>query len=459
MNFFLNKKVGILGLSKTGISSIKFLKKKGFDVFGWDDNKKILSKIKKNGLNIQILNKANLKKMTFLLVSPGIPSSGKKKHVILKQARKEKVEIVNDVELFFRFNPEEKYIGVTGTNGKSTTVCLLNHILKKLKINNSLSGNIGKPVFDLKSYKQSFNILEISSFQLESMTRTRFNVAVLLNISKDHIERHKNFQKYISEKIKIFNNQSENDFSIIGIDDKVTSYLVKKLKKKLNSKIITISGKNNSADIYVKNRKLIINLNLGKKKVFKKINIEQFKNFLGEHNYQNIAAVYAIILSLGFLDWKKIENSIKSFKILPHRLQKIRKVCDITFINDSKATNIDATDQALKNFNNIYWILGGRIKEKNLQKLKKHFFRIKHVFLVGETKFLYEKYLRNFLECTIVKNLAEAVKLSYFLAKEKIKKEKVKPSIILLSPACSSLDEWRDFEERGNAFIKIVKRI
>jgi len=459
MNFFLNKKVGILGLSKTGISSIKFLKKKGFDVFGWDDNKKILSKIKKNGLNIQILNKANLKKMTFLLVSPGIPSSGKKKHVILKQARKEKVEIVNDIELFFRFNPEEKYIGVTGTNGKSTTVCLLNHILKKLKINNSLSGNIGKPVFDLKSYKQSFNILEISSFQLESMTRTRFNVAVLLNISKDHIERHKNFQKYISEKIKIFNNQSENDFSIIGIDDKVTSYLVKKLKKKLNSKIITISGKNNSADIYVKNRKLIINLNLGKKKVFKKINIEQFKNFLGEHNYQNIAAVYAIILSLGFLDWKKIENSIKSFKILPHRLQKIRKVCDITFINDSKATNIDAADQALKNFNNIYWILGGRIKEKNLQKLKKHFFRIKHVFLVGETKFLYEKYLRNFLECTIVKNLAEAVKLSYFLAKEKIKKEKVKPSIILLSPACSSLDEWRDFEERGNAFIKIVKRI
>ena len=459
MNFFLNKKVGILGLSKTGISSIKFLKKKGFDVFGWDDNKKILSKIKKNGLNIQILNKANLKKMTFLLVSPGIPSSGKKKHVILKQARKEKVEIVNDIELFFRFNPEEKYIGVTGTNGKSTTVCLLNHILKKLKINNSLSGNIGKPVFDLKSYKQSFNILEISSFQLESMTRTRFNVAVLLNISKDHIERHKNFQKYISEKIKIFNNQSENDFSIIGVDDKVTSYLVKKLKKKLNSKIITISGKNNSADIYVKNRKLIINLNLGKKKVFKKINIEQFKNFLGEHNYQNIAAVYAIILSLGFLDWKKIENSIKSFKILPHRLQKIRKVCDITFINDSKATNIDAADQALKNFNNIYWILGGRIKEKNLQKLKKHFFRIKHVFLVGETKFLYEKYLRNFLECTIVKNLAEAVKLSYFLAKEKIKKEKVKPSIILLSPACSSLDECRDFEERGNAFIKIVKRI
>ena len=459
MNFFLNKKVGILGLSRTGISSIKFLKKKGFDVFGWDDNKEILSKAKKNRLNIKNLNNTNLKKMEFLVVSPGIPSLGKKKHVILKKAKKENIEIVNDIELFFRFNPEEKYIGVTGTNGKSTTVCLLSHIFKKLKINNSLSGNIGKPVFDLKKFKKSFNILEISSFQLELMKRTRLNVAVLLNISKDHIERHGSFEKYIAEKIKIFNNQSENDISIIGVDDKITSNLAKKLEKKLFSKIITVSGKNNKADIYIKNKKLTINLNLEKKRFLKKINIEQFKNFLGEHNYQNIAAVYAIVLSLGYFDWRKIENSIKSFKILPHRLQKTRQIGDITFVNDSKATNIDATDQALKNFKNIYWILGGRIKEKNLQKLKKHFFRIKHVFLIGETKFLYKKYLKNFLDCTIVKNLEEAVKLSYFLAQKKIKKEKVTSSIVLLSPACSSLDEWRDFEERGNAFIKFVKKI
>ena len=172
--------------------------------------------------------------------------------MILKKAKKENVEIVNDIELFFRFNPEEKYIGVTGTNGKSTTVCLLSHIFKKLKINNSLSGNIGKPVFDLKKFKKSFNILEISSFQLELMKRTRLNVAVLLNISKDHIERHGSFEKYIAEKIKIFNNQSENDISIIGVDDKITSNLAKKLKKKLFSKIITVSGKNNKADIFAR---------------------------------------------------------------------------------------------------------------------------------------------------------------------------------------------------------------
>jgi len=456
MNFFLNKKVGVLGLSRTGISSIKFLKKKSFVVFGWDDNKKILSKAKKK-LNIKILKNSNLKEMSFLLTSPGIPSSGKKKHSILKQAGKKKVEILNDIELFFRFNPEEKYIGVTGTNGKSTTVCLLNHIFKKLRINNSLSGNIGKPVFDLKRFKQSFNILEISSYQLEVMKRTRFNVAVLLNISKDHIDRHENFEKYISEKIKIFNNQSRNDISIIGVDDKTTSSLAKKLKKKLCSKIITVSGKNNKADIYIKDKKLIINLNLKKKRILKKINIEQFRNFLGMHNYQNIAAVYAVILSLGFFDWIKIASSIKSFKILPHRVQKIRQIGNITFVNDSKATNIDATDQALKNFNNIYWILGGRAKEKNLQKLKKHFFRIKHVCLVGETKFLYEKYLKNFLNCTVVNNLHEAVKLSYDLAKKEIKK--TNPSVVLLSPACSSIDEWKDFEDRGNSFINFVKQI
>ena len=431
MNFFLNKKVGILGLSRTGISSMKFLKRKGFDVFGWDDNKEVLSKAKKNKLNIQNLNNNNLKEMTFLLVSPGIPFSGKKKHSILKQAEKKKIEILNDIELF----------------------------LKKLKINNSLSGNIGKPVFDLKKFKKIFNILEISSFQLELMKRATFKVAVLLNITKDHIERHQSFKKYINEKIKIFNNQSENDISIIGVDDEVTSSLVKKLKKKLCSKIITVSGKNNKADIYVKNKKLIINFNLKKNKISKIVNIRQFNNFLGVHNYQNIAAVYAIVLSLGFYNWKQIENSIKSFNVLPHRLQKIRQVNDITFVNDSKATNINATDQALKNFNNIYWILGGRLKEKNLEKLQKHFSRIKHVFLVGETKFLYEKYLKDFLDCTIVKSLEEAVQLSYLLAKKNIKEKKIKYPIVLLSPACSSLDEWRDFEDRGNAFIKFVKRI
>ena len=139
------------------------------------------------------------------------------------------------------------------------------------------------------------------------------------------------------------------------------------------------------------------------------LQLGQFNNFLGVHNYQNIAAVYAIVLSLGFYKWKQIENSIKSFKALPHRLQKIKQINNITFVNDSKATNIDATNQALKNFKNVFWILGGRLKERSLQKLKKHFFRIKHVFLVGETKFLYQKYLKNFLDCTTVKNLEEAV--------------------------------------------------
>ena len=169
--------------------------------------------------------------------------------------------------------------------------------------------------------------------------------------------------------------------------------------------------------------------------------------------------MYAIVLSLGFYKWKQIENSIKSFKALPHRLQKIKQINNITFVNDSKATNIDATNQALKNFKNVFWILGGRLKERSLQKLKKHFFRIKHVFLVGETKFLYQKYLKNFLDCTTVKNLEEAVKLSHFLAQKNIKEKKIKSSIVLLSPACSSLDEWKDFEDRGNAFIKFVKKI
>ena len=460
MNFFLDKKIGILGLSKTGISSVKFLKKKGFDIFGWDDNKELFSKLKKkNNFNIKNLNSNNSKYMDLLLVSPGISSTGKNKHKILKKINNDKVEIINDIELFYRFNPDEKYIGVTGTNGKSTTVSLLNHTLKKLKIKSTLGGNIGKPVFDLKRIKKSFCILEISSFQLELMKRTKFKVAILLNITKDHLDRHGNFNNNIFEKIKIFNNQNKNDFSIIGIDNKITLSLVKKLKKKLSSKIITISGQNNNADIYVKNKNLIINFILNKKKIFKKINLEKYKNIVGEHNYQNIAAVYASILCLNFNNWEKIYTSIRSFKALPHRLQKIREINGATFYNDSKATNVSSTNYAIKNFNNIYLILGGRLKEKSLEELKKNFFRIRHIFLLGETKFLYQRYLKNFLDCTVVKNLKEAVKLAYNLSKNEIKNKKIKSSNILLSPACSSLDEWKNFEERGKAFIKFVKEI
>ena len=140
-------------------------------------------------------------------------------------------------------------------------------------------------------------------------------------------------------------------------------------------------------------------------------------------------------------------------------MQKIREINGATFYNDSKATNVSSTNYAIKNFNNIYLILGGRLKEKSLEGLKKNFFRIRHIFLLGETKFLYQRYLKNFLDCTTVKNLEEAVKLSHFLAQKNIKEKKIKSSIVLLSPACSSLDEWKDFEDRGNAFIKFIKKI
>ena len=140
--------------------------------------------------------------MDLLLVSPGISSTGKNKHKILKKINNDKVEIINDIELFYRFNPDEKYIGVTGTNGKSTTVSLLNHTLKKLKIKSTLGGNIGKPVFDLKRIKKSFCILEISSFQLELMKRTKFKVAILLNITKDHLDRHGNLIIIFLKKLK-----------------------------------------------------------------------------------------------------------------------------------------------------------------------------------------------------------------------------------------------------------------
>jgi len=459
--FFSKKKVAVLGLGKSGISTINFLKKKGFIVYAWDDNKEIRKKVKKRGINTNNFSKVNLREFTFLVVSPGIHTRGPKKHFLISKAKLKKLEVINDIELFFRFNPISQYIGITGTNGKSTTASLLSHVFNKLRINNSLGGNIGKPIFDLKKQKNGFYILEISSFQLELMKSPRFRIAVLLNITNDHLDRHGTINKYVSEKIKIFNNQKESDFSVIGIDNKISKNLLKIVKKKYYSEIFSISGLNENANIYVKGNYLNINYNSkNQKKISKKINLNKFNNFRGSHNYQNIAAIYSILLKLNLCNWDKIEEAIKSFPGLPHRLQSIRKINNIEYINDSKATNIDSSDKALSIFKkNIYWILGGKSKEKSLTKLKKHFPKIKHVFLLGETKYLYKKYLQNFLKCTIVKNLRDAIVLSHKLVQEERIKKKLNTGVILFSPACSSLDEWNNFEERGNSFISVVKKL
>ena len=248
---------------------------------------------------------------------------------------------------------------------------------------------------------------------------------------------------------------------MIGIDNKISKNLLKIVKKKYYSEIFSISGLNENANIYVKGNYLNINYNSkNQKKISKKINLNKFNNFRGSHNYQNIAAIYSILLKLNLCNWDKIEEAIKSFPGLPHRLQSIRKINNIEYINDSKATNIDSSDKALSIFKkNIYWILGGKSKEKSLTKLKKHFPKIKHVFLLGETKYLYKKYLQNFLKCTIVKNLRDAIVLSHKLVQEERIKKKLNTGVILFSPACSSLDEWNNFEERGNSFISVVKKL
>ena len=187
--------------------------------------------------------------------------------------------------------------------------------------------------------------------------------------------------------------------------------------------------------------------------------MRNFDNIVGAHNYQNLAAVYAVLFKLGFHNYKKIEKSIKTFKGLPHRLQKVREINKIKYINDSKATNLDSTQRALECYNNIYWILGGKAKEKNLDKLKKYFSKIQHVFLIGETKKIYKSYIKNYLKHTVSMNLKDAVKSAHYLAHTEYNSNSKNPPVILFSPACSSLDEWESFEKRGDAFIKLVKKL
>ena len=252
------KNIAVLGLSKSGISTINFLKKKGFNAIGWDDNIEIRRRAKKKGIKIENLKKTNIKKISFLIVSPGIHSLGSLRHPLIKKADLAGIEIINDIELFFKLYPNSNCIGVTGTNGKSTTVSLLHHVFNKIKIKNSLGGNIGKPIFSIKHPKNGFYILEISSFQLELMQSARFKIGIILNITKDHLERHGSFKKYVSQKVKIFDNQQKSDLSVLGLDNVISKNILKKIKRNNASQVLTISTNNKNSDIYVKNNYLYI---------------------------------------------------------------------------------------------------------------------------------------------------------------------------------------------------------
>jgi UDP-N-acetylmuramoylalanine--D-glutamate ligase len=301
--------------------------------------------------------------------------------------------------------------------------------------------------------KNATYIFETSSYQLDLIAKTRFHIASLLNITPDHLDRHHDMEGYIAAKKRIFMNQKEGDYAVIGVDNPNSKRVYEDLKndRQFAAKIVPISTKIILKDGVSVIDKVIYN-NI---ETPSKIDLGFLPCLQGEHNAQNIAVAFANCV-LSKISEEKIVSAIKSFKGLRHRMQLIAKVGDLVFINDSKATNAESTENALKAFENIYWILGGKPKEGGIETLKPYFSKIKYAFLIGEATEEFAKTLDgkvSYFKCGDLKNAFETAYNK--AASDSNKGEKN----ILLSPACASFDQWKNFEQRGDYFCELVNQL
>tara|TARA_B100001175_G_C19510298_1_gene643366 strand:+ start:1444 stop:2727 length:1284 start_codon:yes stop_codon:yes gene_type:complete len=407
----------IYGLGSTGRSVEKYLKNKNFsNVKVWDD--KIKTKREK-----KIFSKY-LDLSDYIIISPGISLKSAK---LKKKLIKNKNKIITDIDLFYLLNPNIKSIIITGTNGKSTTCKILEHVLKKNKINVKLGGNIGKPVLDLNLNGSPFVIIEASSFQLAYSKYIKPDYAAILNITNDHLEWHGSMKEYINSKLKIFSNQDNNNLAFLN-----NKLLIKKFKKnKYQSKLKYV------------NKKKYVHLQ-------KKINNNYLRSVV---NAENMSYIFEFSKVFKIKE-NNIVASLKSFRGLNHRHEIFYKKNNKIFINDSKATSFESSKFALGSNENIFWIVGGLPKVGDIFKMNKVKKNIIKAYIIGNYSKYFKKYFTNKIKFELSKNMKNAVSTLF----KDIKKAKQKNMTILLSPASASYDQYKNFEERGNEFKKLIMK-
>lgn len=440
-----NKKVLLVGLAKTGVSTIKHLNRLGAkvvvnDIKDKDTLKDILDELSDLN-NVEYIlgyHPENVDDVDITVVSPGVPLD---LPFILKLKSKN-IEIIGEVELAYRLSQNPIFIGITGTNGKTTTTSLVGEIFKKASKDTYIVGNIGNPVIDTVGIANENSVLvtELSSFQLESIDKFKPHVSAILNFTEDHLNRHHTMKAYIEAKARIFENQDSKDFCILNYDDEDVRSLSDSVKAK---KIFFSRKKSLEYGIYLDEKKNII-INIGEKITL--LSKDEL-SLPGDHNLENCMAAAAIAY-VSNIDIDVIRKVLKTFAGVEHRQEFVRNLNGIMFVNDSKATNPDSSIKAVQSYNRpIVLIAGGMDKQSSFDEFldiaKENVYAL---VLLGETAQKIKECAQNkgFDNITIVKDMKEAVKASYQIAKD--------GDVVLLSPACASWDMYKSFEVRGIDF-------
>ena len=450
--------VAVFGLARTGLAAARALIAGRAKVALWDENPAARAAAEAEGLPLVDLAKADWGDFAAIMLSPGVPLTHPAPHWTVEKARAEGVEIVGDIELFARTvnaAPEHKrpkIVAITGTNGKSTTTALIGHLCAEAGRDVRIGGNIGYGVLGLEDmHGGAVYVLELSSYQLDLTSSLRSDVAVLLNISPDHLERHGGMEGYVAAKRRILLNQGKGDTAVIGVDDPWGQQICTEITAANRRTIVPISAsKAMSRGVYALDGLLY---DATGERAAEVADLKRARSLPGRHNWQNAAAAYAAAKGLG-IDATEAAAHLMTFPGLAHRMETVGMLGRVRFVNDSKATNADAARQALQSYPKVYWIAGGQPKAGGIDSLSDLFGRISKAYLVGEAAPTFAEVLKGKAPAVVSGTIEQATAQAYADAAAS-----GQDAIVLLSPACASFDQFADFEERGEAFRAAVQRL
>ncbi len=446
---FSGRKVALFGLGGSGLATARALVAGGADVLAWDDNPDSVAKAAAAGISTADLRNIDWPAQAAFVLSPGVPLTHPKPHWTVDLARAAGVEIIGDVELFVRERralcPDCPMIAITGTNGKSTTTALIAHILTSAGRDTQMGGNIGTAILTLAPPTAGRHyVIECSSYQIDLAPTLNPTAGILLNLTPDHLDRHGTMQHYADVKERLV---AGSDVAIIGVDDSYSALIADRIEQ-AGRKVMRISRRQALKDGLYAEGSAILRTEAGAAKPL--ADLLGIQTLRGGHNAQNAAAAIAACLAVG-LSAEEIGAGLKTFPGLKHRMQPVARIGHTVFVNDSKATNADAAAPALSSYERIYWIAGGLPKAGGITSLAPFFPRIAKAYLIGEAAPEFAATLGEAVPYEISGTLERAV--AHAAADAAADGQ---ANAVMLSPACASFDQYKNFEVRGDAFVAHV---
>ncbi len=453
---FAGKTVAVFGLGGSGLASCHALRAGGAEVVAGDDGDDRLAEAAKAGFITADLRAVSWANFAALVLAPGVPLTHPVPHWSVLKAREAGVEVIGDIELFCRERrrhaPDAPFVAITGTNGKSTTTALISHLMRVAGYDTQMGGNIGTAILSLEPPRMGrVHVIEMSSYQIDLTPSLDPTVGILINVSEDHIDRHGTIENYAAVKERLVAGVKSQGTAIVGVDDGFSRAIADRLDQ-AGKRVVRISVKNPLADgIYVEHEAILRSSGGARSEIARLGGIGSLR---GQHNAQNAACAAATALALGVRE-DVLQHGLRSFPGLAHRMEQVGRRANVLFVNDSKGTNADATAHALSSFNDIFWIAGGKPKAGGIASLTAFFPRIRKAYLIGEAAAEFAATLGD----KVLHDMSGTLEVAVAQAAADAEASGLKEAVVLLSPACASFDQFRNFEIRGTRFRELVQAL